>query len=113
MPVSLSIVAQASNGLFQTAQSLKQLVVPVSQPLIQLCLKAIEFGLFRGGQSPARTFPDQLNPPLVLAIPFCRKPSLPDGLGQQLVGKGLNRLLFDTSSNNQLFRQRVIQDDGD
>jgi len=94
--------------LFQTAQFSEQLVVPMSQPLIQFCLKAIQFGLFRGGQTPACTFPDQLDPPLVPAIPGGEPTSLPNGLGQQLLGKGLDRLLLDTSLSPQFVGQRVI-----
>jgi hypothetical protein len=53
----------------------------VSQPLLQFGLKAIQFGLFFGGQTPAAALPDQLNSPLVLAIPSGRQAALPDGFG--------------------------------
>jgi len=101
---SLAIVAQILNGLFQIAQLLEQLVIPVSQSLVQVCLKAVQFGLFLNGQSPAGAFSDQFDPPLVPSIPCGRQPSLPDGLGQQLQGKNLDRLLFDASLRTQLVR---------
>jgi hypothetical protein len=94
--------------LLQTPHLLQQLIVPVSQSLIQFGLKTIQFGLLVGRESPAHTLPDQLDTPLVAAIPEGRHSSLPDGCGQQLVSQCLDGLLFRTSLSTQLLRKRVM-----